>query len=181
MADARIEHLIHCSDERFWSTFFDPRYNEELFLGELQFESWKLVTLEDKGDRIVRIVHAVPRVGDLPGPLKKLVGAGAGYRERDVLDKQAKRTTLNVEPTALHGKLFISGTMRTEAVGDAECRRIYETSVVARVFGIGGMIESRILQAVRASYDTATAFTNRWLKEHSADRLGNSHRRWARG
>jgi hypothetical protein len=166
MADARIEHLIHCSDDRFWTVFFDAEYNKALFLGELAFESWKLVSLDDKGDRIERVVDVVPRVGDLPGPLKKLAEGGAGYRERDVFDKKTKRMTLNVEPTVLHGKLTISGTMRTEPVGEGQCRRIYDTSVVAKVFGIGGLIENRIIQDVRASYDKAAVFTNKWVKEH---------------
>ena len=166
MADARIEHVIHCSDDRFWSVFFDPEYNEALFLGELHFESWRLVSLDDEGDRLERVVDVVPRIGDLPGPLKKLVEGGAGYRERDVFDKKAKRMSIHVDPTVLQGKLVISGTMWTEPVGDAECRRVYDTSVVAKVFGIGGMIENRILHDVRTSYDKAAAFTNRWVKEH---------------
>src|SRR5206468_8927198 len=131
-----------------------------------RFESWKLVSLDDNGDRIERVVDVVPRMGDLPGPLKKLVEGGAGYRERDVFDKKAKRMTLKVEPSVLQGKLTISGVMHTEPVGDAQCRRIYETSIVAKVFGVGGMIESRILEDVKKSYDKAAAFTNRWVKEH---------------
>jgi hypothetical protein len=166
MADARIEHLIQCSDEKFWTVFFDAEYNKKLFLDELRFESWKLVSLDDNGDRIERVVDVVPRMGDLPGPLKKLVEGGAGYRERDVFDKKAKRMTLKVEPSVLQGKLTISGVMHTEPVGDAQCRRIYETSIVAKVFGVGGMIESRILEDVKKSYDKAAAFTNRWVKEH---------------
>jgi len=166
MADARIEHLIHCSDEKFWTVFFDVEYNQKLFLDELRFESWKLVSLDDKGDRIERVVDVVPRLGDLPGPLKKLVEGGAGYRERDVFDKKTKRMTLKVEPSVLQGKLTISGVMHTEPVGEAQCRRIYETSIVAKVFGIGGMIESRILDDVKKSYDKAAAFTNRWVREH---------------
>ena len=85
-----------------------------------------------------------------------------------VFDKKAKRMTVSVEPSVLQGKLFVSGTMHTEPAGEGQCRRIYENTVVAKVFGIGGMIESRILQDVRKSYDKAAAFTNRWVKEHPA-------------
>jgi len=166
MADARIEHLIQCSDDKFWNVFFDAEYNKKLFLEELGFESWKLVSLDDKGDRIERVVDVVPRIGDLPGPLKKLVEGGAGYRERDVFDKKAKRMTLNVEPTVLQGKLTISGAMHTEPAGDSQCRRIYVTSVNAKIFGVGGMIEGRIIDDVKKSYDKAAVFTNRWVKEH---------------
>ncbi len=168
MADARIEHVFQCPEDRFWKVFFDPEYNKGLFLGELGFESWKEVSRDDQADRLERVVDAVPRIGDLPGPLKKLVEGGAGYRERNVFDKKAKRMTISVEPSVLQGKLFISGTMHTEPVGEGQCRRIYVNTVVAKVFGIGGMIESRIIQDVRTSYDKAAVFTNRWVKEHPA-------------
>jgi hypothetical protein len=165
MADARIEHTLNCTDDTFWKVFFDPEYNKELFLRVLGFDSWKLVTLEDKGDRIERVVDVVPKLGDLPGPLKKLVEGGAGYRERDTFDKAAKRMKLVVEPSVLSGKLTISGNMYTAPAGEGKCRRIYESTVVAKVFGVGGMIETRILADIRSSYDKAAEFTNRWVNE----------------
>ncbi len=163
--DARIEHTLNCTDDTFWKVFFDPEFNHELFLKVLAFDSWKLVSLEDSGARVERVVDVVPKIGDLPGPLKKLVEGGAGYRERGSFDRAAKRMKIVVEPSVLQGKLTIGGNMYTQPAGDGKCRRIYETSVVAKVFGIGGMIESRIVGEVKASYDKAAEFTNRWIKE----------------
>ena len=70
-----------------------------------------------------------------------------------------------IEPTTLRGKLHITGLLYTEPAGEGKCRRIYESSVVAKIFGVGGMIESRIIADVKASYDKAAEFTNRWVKE----------------
>jgi hypothetical protein len=165
MAEARIAHTLNCSDDTFWKVFFDPDFNHELFLKVLAFESWKLVSLDDKGDRIERVVDVVPRVGDLPGPLKKLMEGGAGYRERGNFDKAQKRMKIVVEPTVLQGKLTVTGNMYTEPVGPKQCRRIYESTVVAKVFGVGGMIENRIVEDVKKSYDKAAEFTNRWVAE----------------
>lgn len=165
MADTRIEHTIHSSQETFWKIFFAEDYNRELFLKELEFDAWKIVSFEDTPDRIERVVDVVPKIPDLPGPLKKLVEGGAGYRERNVFDKKTNKMSVLVEPSVLSGKLTIAGTIRTEPLGDRQCKRIVELTVTAKVFGIGGLVENRILSETKASYDKAAAFTNRWIKE----------------
>jgi hypothetical protein len=165
MADVRIEHVLNCNQDTFWKVFFDPEFNKELFLKVLAFESWKVVTFDESADRIERVVDVVPKVGDLPGPLKKLVEGGVGYRERAVFTKATHKSLTTVEPTVMQGKLQISGTMFTEPAGDSKVRRIYDSSITAKVFGLGGMIEGRIQQDVKASYDKAAEFTNRWIAE----------------
>jgi hypothetical protein len=165
MSDARIEHLIQCSDDTFWKLFFDAEFNRKLFYDELGFEAWKLVSLEDGESRIDRVVDVIPKMGDLPGPLKKLLEGGAGYRETASFDKAAKRMKIVVEPNSLQGKLHITGLLYTQPSGDGKCRRVYESNVVAKIFGLGGMIESRIQSDVKASHEKAAEFTNRWVKE----------------
>lgn len=165
MADLRIEHVIDTTDDGFWKIFFDAEYNKKLFYEVLGFESWKQVKFEDTDARIERTVEVMPKVPDLPGPLRKLAEGGAGYRERDSFDKAQKRMRVDIEPSALQGKLTISGIMHTVPAGERKCRRIYDSTVVAKVFGVGGMIESRILAEVKSSYDRAAAFTNQWIRE----------------
>jgi hypothetical protein len=70
-----------------------------------------------------------------------------------------------VEPSSLKGKLSISGTITCEPAGDSKCRRVYETTIEAKVFGVGGMIEKRILQDVEKSYAEAAVFTNKFIAE----------------
>jgi hypothetical protein len=72
--------------------------------------------------------------------------------------------SLVVEPSTLQGKLTIGGNIYTQAAGENSCRRIFEATVVAKVFGVGGMIESRIISDMKQSYDKAAAFTNEWSK-----------------
>ena len=165
MADARIVHDIAASEDVFWKVFFDKEFNEELFLRTLGFDAWKIVSIDETADRIERVVDAVPKIGDLPGPLKKLVENGVGYRERGTFVRADRRMKITVEPSVMTDKLSISGVIHTERTGDQTCRRIYDAVVVAKVFGIGGMIESRILQDIKQSYDKAAVMTNRWVKE----------------
>jgi hypothetical protein len=165
MADARIEHVIFSSEETFWKIFFDPEFNQKLFMEVLQFDAWKVASQDETATGIERVVEAVPKTPDLPGPLKKLVEGGISYRERASFDRAKKRMTVAVETGVLPGKLSVTGVIHTEPVGDGKCKRIYDSTVVAKVFGVGGMIESRILADVKASYDKAAEFTNQWIKE----------------
>lgn len=163
---ARIEHVMNCSVDTFWSKlFFDEEFNRRLFLEGLGFESWKQVSLDETESQIVRVVDAVPKMADLPAPLKKLAEGGLGYRERGVFDKAARRVRLDVEPASLKGKLFIGGEVRCEPEGDAKCRRIYDASLEAKVFGVGSMIEKRLLSDIQKSYSQAAEFTNRYIAE----------------
>jgi hypothetical protein len=168
MADARIAHDLNCSEDAFWKLFFDKAFNEELFLRALGFDSWKIVSQDETDSGIKRVVDSVPKIGDLPGPLKKLVENGVGYREHGSFTRADKRMTVKVDPSIMPDKISISGVIHTERTGDASCRRIYDAVVTAKVFGIGGMIEGRILQEIRASYDKAAVFTNNWVKEKGA-------------
>ena len=165
MADARIAHDLNCSEDAFWTLFFDKAFNEELFLRTLAFDSWKILSQDETESRIDRVVEAVPKIPDLPGPLKKLVENGVGYREHNSFTRAQRRTTVKVDPTVMPDKISISGVIHTERTGDRSCRRIYDAVVTAKVFGIGGMIEGRILQEIRTSYDKAAQFTNRWAAE----------------
>ncbi len=165
MSDARIVHDIQGSEDTFWKLFFDKEYNEALFLRALAFDAWKLVSQDESDARIERVVDAIPKVGDLPGPLKKLVENGVGYRERGTFVRAEKRMKMTVEPTVMADKLSISGVIHTEPTGDKSCRRIYDAVVTAKMFGIGGMIEGRILADIKQSYDKAAEFTNRWIRE----------------
>lgn len=163
---ARIEHIFNCSADTYWSkVFFEEEYNRRMFLEALNFESYKVVSLDDTDAQTTRVVDAVPRIGDLPAPLKKLAESGIGYREKVVFDKKTKRVKVDVEPASLKGKLFITGEIRCEPVGDKQCRRIYETVIEAKIFGVGGMVEKRLLSDIEKSYADAAKFTNAYLAE----------------
>ena len=167
MTERRIEHVYDCSEELFWDQIFlDETYNRSLYLDELHFDEYRVLKTEERGGEIHRVVQAVPPVGELPGPLKKLAAGGLGYQERGVVDKKARRYRLRVTPRSLSGKLTITGELYTTGLPDGKCRRTYLANVEARVFGLAGMIEKRILDDVETSYDKAATFTNRWIAEH---------------
>lgn len=166
MAERRIADLFECDAETYWSKlFFDEEYNKALFLGALRFEVWKLVSSQEDEREIRRVVDAVPRIGDLPGPLKKLIKNGAGYREESVFDKQTRQCRAEVTPASLADRLTIRGVTSTEPLGDKQCNRVFTATVSANVFAVGGMLESRILDDLQRSYAKAARFSNGWIAE----------------
>ncbi|MEO8185308.1 MAG: DUF2505 family protein, partial [Deltaproteobacteria bacterium] len=83
-----------------------------------------------------------------------------------VVDRGAQRYRLEVTPRSLASKLSISGELFTTPLTERSCRRTYVARVEARVFGVGGMIEDRLLTDIERSYAKAAVFTNRWITEH---------------
>jgi hypothetical protein len=167
MKERRIEHTYGCSEAVFWEKIFtDDAYNRTLFIEELHFEAWRVVSSEERGGEIHRVVEAVPSLGDLPGALKRLLSDGVGYEERGVLEIAKRRYRLEAIPRSLSGKLSISGELTTSPLGERSCRRTYVARVEARVFGVSGLIEQRLLDDVERSYVKAAVFTNRWITDH---------------
>lgn len=166
MKERRIEHIYDCSAEVFWNQIFlDEEYNRKLFVDELHFSTWRVLRSEERGSEVHRTIEATPPLGDLPGALKRLLSEGLGYEEHGVLDRQRQRYHLEVKPRSLANKLTITGDLTTEPLSDRSCRRIYVPRVEARVLGVGGMIEQRLLDDIEKSYNKAALFTNRWIAE----------------
>lgn len=168
MKERRIEHVYDCSAEVFWTKIFlDDEYNRKLFLDALHYTDWKVLRSEERGHEVHRVIECTPALpSDLPGALKRLLGDGLGYEEHGVLDREKQRYRVDVKPRSLASKMTITGELSTEPLGPHSCRRIYVPKVEARVLGVGGMIEQRLLDDIEKSYNKSAQFTNRWIAEH---------------
>lgn len=168
MATRRIEHVFDCNVETFWEKIFlDDEFNRQLFVGRLGFASWKVLECAPTDDGLRRVVEAVPSVGELPGPLRKALANGLGYREEGQLFRSESRYSVRVVPASLPQQLDISGELRVVPDG-AGCRRIYDATVNARLFMVGSLLETRLLDDITKSYEVAAAF--------SRERLSHSDR-----
>lgn len=166
MESVRIEHTFECSESTFWDRiFFDEEYNTKLFLERLKFPVWRETKREERGGEIHRVVQLVPPMGDVPAALKKVIGDNAGYEERGVYDPAKRRYRIQVVPNTLADKLNVSCEMYTEAVGSDKTKRIFRADVSAKIFGIGGMLEKRIVSDLQRSYDASARFTQTFIAE----------------
>ena len=166
MAEIRVQHVFKCSEETFWTkVFFDDEYNRRLFQEILKFPVWRVKKSEEAGDEVRRTIEASPPVGDLPGPLKAVVGDNAGYEERGVFNKKTHRYKVQVVPNRMSDKISVNVEMWTESLGDNQCKRYATATASAKIFGIGGMLEKKLLSDLERSYEKSAAFTNTFVSE----------------
>ncbi len=166
MAETHIEHIFNCSEDTFWEkVFWDDEYNARMFKDALKFPVHKKIREDDKGDTIERVIDVVPKLGDMPAALKKVIGEGVGYREDGVFDKKTRHHKVKITPNKLADKMTITGDLFTEPAGEGKCKRVFNCTAVAKIFGVGGMLEKRIMSDMETSYAIAAKFTNDWLKE----------------
>jgi hypothetical protein len=166
MPSFRLEHDFECSQETYWErVFFDEEYNRRLFHDELHFPEWRELEKKDEGSRVLRYVRALPPLENLPGPLKAVIGEGAGYEERGVYDRTTHRYEAKVLPNRLADRVTVTLSMATEPLGEHRSRRVVSGSVTAKVFMVGPLLEQRMISDMSRSYEKSAEFTNRFLSE----------------
>jgi hypothetical protein len=164
---ARIQHDFDCTEATFWDLFLDDTYNQALFQGFLKFPRWQVLERVERGNELHRVVEVEPYVGELPGPIKKIVGESFSYREVGYLDRQKQRYYVRIVTSRLSDKFSVECEQYTEPLdGGKRCRRIFLANVGVHIFGVGGLIERRIVTDLSRSYDIGAQFTNDYVKKH---------------
>jgi Protein of unknown function (DUF2505) len=166
MAETQIRHVYDCDEDTFWrEILFDAEFNRRLYVEHLGFEQWDVLRDEDDERERRREIRVHPVTGELPAALAKVVGDNIGYTEKGVFDKRRRRYTADVIPNRMPDKLRIRAELYVEPRGDSRCERFVDLRVEAKIFGIGGLIERRILSDTIDGYDRGYAFGQRYLAE----------------
>jgi hypothetical protein len=161
--------VLPCTPERFWRVFLDPAYVRSLYFDGLGFTSFEVLeTLESS-----RKLRIVPKL-NLPAVLAKLIGDSFAYEEHGSLDRaRGEWTWKMVQPASTVGKsgalrdiVATRGSSRVEDAGDGRCRRHDELVIEARLFGLGGLIESSAEKEARSAWSKELPFFTRWVAEH---------------
>ena len=164
MATFTMRHDLDCDCDTFWKLFWELDFNEQLFKA-LEYPAWKLVDTKETDKEIIRTVKATPKM-EAPGPVAKLLGSSFGYDEEGRFDKATKTHKFIITPNVLAGKLRNEGTVKCEPRGEGKSTRIVEIIAEAKVFGVGGMIESSFEKSFRTGWQKSAEFTNQWVKDH---------------
>lgn len=166
MPDVTLRHEINTDEDTYWSKIvFDEAFNKAMYVDHLAI-GWKLLEQKEDDAKITRRVHVEPPVGNLPGPVKKVIGEKLAYTEDGTFDKKSKRYSFKVTPSTLGEKTKVSGEMWVEKIGDKKIARFAKMHVEVKVMLVGGMVEERIISDLRASYDKGTTFTNDYIAKH---------------
>ena len=164
MGKFTVTHEINCNEETFWKLFLDKEFNERLYK-HLGFPQFTILSQEENDQKVTRKVHGQPKM-DMPGPVAKLLGSSFSYDEEGALDKKSKVWSWKMTPSALADKMRNGGTMRVEKVGDDKVRRIADIDIEAKIFGVGGLIESSAEKQLRQGWDDSAVYMNNYIAEN---------------
>lgn len=165
MGKFTVTHEINCNVETFWKVFFDKDFNTKLYLEHLGFPEFKVLDQQETDNDLVRKVVGMPKM-DVPGPVAKLLGSNFRYTEEGKFDKKSGVWRWKMIPSVQADKLRNEGTLRIEPIGDAKVRRIAEIVIEAKIFGVGGLIESSSEKQLRDGWDKSAVYMNQWLKNN---------------
>ena len=88
------------------------------------------------------------------------------YVEDGTFDKATKILTWKTTPSSMADKVTTKGTIKAEPAGDGKVLRISDFQYEAKVFAIGGILESAFEKSLRSGWEKSAEFLNNWLKEH---------------
>lgn len=162
MGKFTVTHEINCDAETFWKVFFDKEFNEKLYRSGLGFPEFNIIDQKETDKELIRKVVGQPKM-EMPGPVAKLLGSGFKYTEDGSFDKASKVWRWKMIPSTLADKMRNEGSMRIEPVGDNKVRRVAEILIEAKIFGIGGMLESTAEKQLRAGWDESAVYMNKHL------------------
>jgi hypothetical protein len=103
---------------------------------------------------------------DAPAAVRKVLGDSLSYVEEGVLDPKTGRYKYTITPSKLANKVSIKGELWVEPRGEKRCERIVDVSISVDVFGVGRLIENFVEKTTRDSYDKASDWTRKWLREN---------------
>lgn len=171
MKTSTASAVFSCTPATCWESFFNEAYLRTLYLDELEARAFDVLEVSDTS----RKLRIVPKM-KLPAPVAKLIGESFAYEEHGTLDRATNEWTWRmVQPANLDPKskprkdaVTMHGTVRVEPSGEGHCRRIDNFTVEAKIFGLGGLIESSIERELQSARAKEYAFLARWLAPQSA-------------
>lgn len=161
----KISHDFESTEDAFLDLFFNKDEMIRMYREYMHFPEFA-ITQNEEGDRIKRVIVAVPKM-ELPSAIAKLAGGSVRYTEDGVFDKKTKVFTWKTTPSLMSEKIKNEGVMRVESLGGGKIRRTAEITLEAKVFGIGGVIESTFEKTIKDGWEQATKFFREELAKKS--------------
>jgi hypothetical protein len=148
MKTSTVSALLPCTPETFWAAFLGESYLSALYLEELQYRAFAVIE----------------------------IGESFAYEDHGTLDRARSEWTwrmvqpANLDPTSKPRKDVVTmhGTVRVEGVGDGHCRCTDDLSIEAKMFGLGGLVESSVQKELLSARAKECAFLARWVEKRGA-------------
>jgi len=162
MKQIHLAHEIHCSPAVFWKLYFDPVFTAALLREAIKVDDFKVLKFEENEREIVRVTSGRPRI-NAPAAVQKVIGDNFSYTETGRLDRATQLWHWKIALSTFTDKTRNEGTMRVESIGQGRIRRLGDAVVEAKIFGMGGMVESGMEKQMQEGWAAGAEFTNRWI------------------
>jgi hypothetical protein len=170
MAEVTVRHELDCSIDDYWNKcVFDAEFNQVLYVQRLHFNSFVLVEQNDLGTLRTKKAKIEPPLTSVPAGVKKVVGDRLSYFEDGTFDRTTGHYKCVIVPSTFSDKTKVEAELWCEPSpsGDAhKCVRFARVKVEVKVFVVGGIVEEKIMQDLRGSYDAEAAFVREWVTGH---------------
>jgi hypothetical protein len=167
MPSFTLKHEINCDEATFWKVFVDNEFNTTLYRNVLEFPEFEITEQRESDTEITRKAKGKPKM-NMPGPVAKLLGSSFGYVEEGRFDKATKVWKFKVIPSTLADKMRNEGSVRLEPAGEGKVRRVVELIIEAKIFGVGGMLESTAEKSMKDGWEKSAVYMNDWLAKKKA-------------
>lgn len=154
----RLTQDIECSADEHWRIYFDDAFERDLYQ-HLRFPTYELLESRDEENRVVRRIRVTPRL-EVPAAVAKVLGPSFGYVEDGTFDKRSKTWRSRIIPNVLADRISCDLTVTCEETGPARSRRIVDGNLEARIFAIGGLVESAFEKSLRDGWEKSAAYLN---------------------
>jgi hypothetical protein len=167
MKKVHLSHEIHCSPAAFWKLYFDPEFTAAVVREAIKVDDFKILKFEENEREIVRVTTGRPRL-NAPAAIQKVIGDNFSYTEEVHFDRKSETLRWQIRLSSFTEKTRNEGTLRVESLAPDRIRRIADAEVEAKIFGMGGIMESAMEKQMMEGWTAGAAFTNKWIADHPA-------------
>ena len=160
MSKFTTTHELNCSQDKFWTFFLDRSNVSKIYVEAKGYAEYSVLEQNETADTISRKATANPK-WTLPGPVQKFMGGDFKYTEESTFDKATKIWRWKGISLTYADKMLIEGNMVVEPIGDNKVRCVQNFALEAKIFGIGGLMESSFEKELRTDADQQAVGLNK--------------------
>jgi hypothetical protein len=159
-----LTQTLDCTPDEHWRRFFDPEFERGLYLDHLRFPHYELLEQREEGDLLRRRERVTPRL-DAPAAVTKVLGSSFGYVEDGTFDRRTKVWRCRILTNVLADRISCEMVVKVDADGPDRCRRTVDGTLEARIFAIGGLVESVFEKNLRDGWQNSATYMNQLLRK----------------
>ena len=141
MLSTNFSNRIDCSLDTYWQHALTEDYNRGLYAEFLKYRHYKLLHVEDTGDRVHRRIQYAPPPP--PGALRKLAGPFRASLLTEILvfDKTTRCASIDYVPDAFASLMHVHADISCTPAGTASIDRVAHCEMSLKLPLVGGRAE----------------------------------------